>query len=304
MRIIKRKFLFVCCYLFLCTITSYAEEWEVPVDKEKRTSPYLFDEKMRQKGEDIFKRSCASCHGMPGQGNNIRSLVPIPPDLAEKKVQQQSDGALFYKITVGRGAMPSFKNALTEQERWQVISYLRSFNKDYVQPPLARLVDSAKLRSVKVIPSFDTIQHKVTILVKAFQQTDTLPLADAEVSLFVKRYFGNLPIDSVRNTPRDGRVIFHFPANLPGDSAGNVQLIVKVNHEMFGELEQYYTARLGVPTIKPPLTEKNAMWNVGKKAPRWLIISYLLVVGTIWFFLIRIIISIRKIKQTGKNPKL
>lgn len=290
--------------MFVHAIGVRAEDWEVPADKAKRTSPYMFDEKMRQKGEDIYKRSCASCHGMPGQGNNIRSLVPIPPDVVEQKVQKQSDGALFYKITVGRGAMPSFKNSLTEMERWQVISYMRSFNKDYVQPPLARLVDSAKLRSVRVIPSFDTVHHKVTILVKAFQQTDTLPLSDAEVSLFVKRYFGNLPIDSVRNTAGNGRVIFHFPANLPGDSTGNVQLVVKVNHEMFGELEQTYTAKLGIPNIKPPLTEENAMWNVGKKAPRWLIISYLLVVGTIWFFLIRIILSIRKIKQTGKNPKL
>ncbi|MGC8803425.1 MAG: c-type cytochrome [Bacteroidales bacterium] len=281
-----------------------AEEWEVPSDKEKRTSPYLFDEQMRKKGEDIFKRSCASCHGMPGQGNNIRTLVPIPPDMAEKKVQSQSDGALFYKITVGRGAMPSFKNSLTEQERWQVIAFLRSFNNNYVQPPLARLVDSAKLRSVKVIPTFDNVQHKVTILVKARQTTDTLPLADAEVSLFVKRYFGNLPIDSVRTTPKDGKVTFHFPTDLPGDSSGYIQLVVKINHEMFGELEQDYKAKLGVPTIKPPLTEQNAMWNIGSKAPRWLIISYLLVVGTIWFFLIRIMLSIRKIKQTGKKPEI
>ncbi|HOK51139.1 MAG TPA: cytochrome c [Bacteroidales bacterium] len=304
MRIIERKRVILFSTLLLFAIAGRAEEWQVPADKEKRTSPYLFDEQMRKKGEDIFKRSCASCHGMPGQGNNIRSLVPIPPDLAEKKVQQQSDGAIFYKITVGRGAMPSFKNSLTEQERWQVVAFLRSFNKDYVQPPLARLVDSAKLRSVKVIPTFDTVQHKVVVLIKAFQKTDTLPLSEAEVSLFVQRYFGNLPIDSVRTTSQNGLVTFNFPTNLPGDSVGNVQLIVKVNHEMFGELEKTYTAKLGVPTIKPPLTEKNAMWNVGKKAPRWLIISYLLVVGTIWFFLIRIILSIRKIKQTGKNPKL
>ncbi|MCX7985764.1 MAG: cytochrome c [Bacteroidales bacterium] len=304
MRIIKYFLSLTLLLIFLQTALLSAEEWEVPADKAKRTSPYLFDENARKKGEDIFKRSCASCHGIPGQGNNIKSLVPIPPDLKEAKVQKRSDGELFYMITTGRGAMPSFKNSLTEQERWQVISYIRSFNKDYVQPPLAKLVDSAKLRSVQIIPFFDTVKFKVSVLVKAFQKTDTLPLPDAEVSLFVKRYFGNLPIDSIRITPSNGKVTFNFPSNLPGDSTGNIQLIVKVNHEMFGELEKLYVAKLGVPTIKPPLTEKRAMWNVGKKAPLWLIFSYLIVVGAIWFFLVRIILSIRKIKQSGKNPKL
>jgi mono/diheme cytochrome c family protein len=41
-------------------------------------------------------------------------------------VQQQSDGALFYKITEGRGPMPSFKTTLTEQQRWDVVNHIRT----------------------------------------------------------------------------------------------------------------------------------------------------------------------------------
>ncbi len=292
-------------YTVLFAISTLAQtSWEVPADRASKTSPYLFDENMKRQGEELYKRSCASCHGMPGEGNNIKTLLPIPPDVKEKKVQNQSDGALFYKITEGRGAMPSFKYSLSEKERWQIISFIRSFNENYVQPPLAKLVDSAKIRSVKVMISTDSLNYKIRVNVSSFQKTDTLPLSGAEVSLFAKRYFGNLPIDSMRVTSLLGEAIFNFPNNLPGDSFGRIPLIIKINHEMFGEIEKTYVTHLGVPTIKPPLTEKNAMWNIGSKAPRWLIISYILVVGAIWFFLVKIIISIFKIKKLGKNTKL
>jgi hypothetical protein len=47
-------------------------------------------------------------------------------DLQLPVVQQQSDGALFWKITngnLGRG-MPSFSK-LPELQRWQIVLYLR-----------------------------------------------------------------------------------------------------------------------------------------------------------------------------------
>jgi hypothetical protein len=43
------------------------------------------------------------------------------------RVQEQNDGALFWKITSGntRTGMPTF-SFLSELQRWQVVTYLRS----------------------------------------------------------------------------------------------------------------------------------------------------------------------------------
>ena len=42
---------------------------------------------------------------------------------------QTSDGELFYKISKGRNPMPSFESKLTEQERWGMVLYIRTFLK-------------------------------------------------------------------------------------------------------------------------------------------------------------------------------
>jgi glucose/arabinose dehydrogenase len=43
-------------------------------------------------------------------------------------VRAQSDGALFWKVTNGRVNMPPFKEILSEQQRWHVISYIRKIS--------------------------------------------------------------------------------------------------------------------------------------------------------------------------------
>ncbi len=79
-----------------------------------------------KRGQQLFLRECEQCHGKAGHGDGPQasSLQPRPADLALERVQSQSDGALFWKITEGRGMMP--RAALSESEKWAVIDYLRT----------------------------------------------------------------------------------------------------------------------------------------------------------------------------------
>jgi mono/diheme cytochrome c family protein len=52
-------------------------------------------------------------------------LNPKPADWTSVKVQAESDGEIFWKISNGRGAMPPWKH-LAENDRWALIRYLRS----------------------------------------------------------------------------------------------------------------------------------------------------------------------------------
>jgi len=38
-----------------------------------------------------------------------------------------TDGELFWKISEGRRPMPEFKKRLTEEQRWQLVNYVRTF---------------------------------------------------------------------------------------------------------------------------------------------------------------------------------
>lgn len=282
----------------LCLNVS-AQNWDVPADKKAKKSYIKFDAVSAGQGEMIYTKNCVSCHGNPGKGNSLKTLVPVPPDLSSVKAQALTDGELFYILVVGRQIMPSFKNILSDEERWKSISYIRSFNKDYVQE-LSKF-DPTKSKLVKINVDFDTITNKLKVDVKADEKAGIIALKDAEVLLFAGRYFGNLQIDKALRTNEQGVAVFDFPKDLPGDKTGNIDLMVKVIDENYGEIEYVNKLKVGVPTDQPSLTEKRAIWNVLAKAPFWIIFLYSSGILFVVLLLLYLVNSLLKLKKLGEN---
>jgi mono/diheme cytochrome c family protein len=99
-------------------------EWSAPADAKAVKSPV--------KGVGNAKKSvetnCVTCHGPGGKGDGPAAAALPPPKPANwttAKVQKQSDGELFWKITNGRGAMPPWKH-LPDKERWEMVNYIRT----------------------------------------------------------------------------------------------------------------------------------------------------------------------------------
>jgi mono/diheme cytochrome c family protein len=104
--------------------TSYQPDpgWRPPAEAVTRRNPLANKPEVAAGGEKLFKRNCVECHREDGTGLVQKHAA----DLQLPVVQQQSDGALFWKITNGntdRG-MPSFSR-LPELQRWQLVLYLR-----------------------------------------------------------------------------------------------------------------------------------------------------------------------------------
>lgn len=104
--------------------TSYRPDpnWRSPAEASARTNPLLAKPGAAAGGKKLFLRNCVECHAVDGSGLVSKHAA----DLQLPVVQQQSDGALFWKITNGnrnRG-MPSFSQ-LPELERWQLVLHLR-----------------------------------------------------------------------------------------------------------------------------------------------------------------------------------
>ena len=295
-----KKYL-VLASIFLTTLGLSAQEWIVPAENNLKLSPFAFTDSTRKAGSDIYLTNCKSCHGDPGK-NNVINLVPPPPDAASLKMQSNSDGALQYKLAQGRVLMPSFKNILSLTDIWKVISYIRSFNDKYVQEVAKSAGGALAADNVKVVTTWIKDKSQVQAFVSAVKDNVRQPVAGAEVKLFAKRYFGNLQLDEVKNTDAAGMVLFNFPKDLPGDSAGFVQLIAKLSDEAaFAEAKADTTLAIGVPTFRPALNEKRAMWNVVQKTPIWLLLTYTLTVLAIWGFIFYVLLQVRAIYRAGIN---
>lgn len=97
--------------------------WRAPESIAGKPNPLAGKTWAAAGGKKLFLRNCAECHDKDGNG----LVKKHSADLQLPVVQQQSDGALFWKITngnTGRG-MPSFSK-LPELERWQLVLFIRT----------------------------------------------------------------------------------------------------------------------------------------------------------------------------------
>jgi mono/diheme cytochrome c family protein len=90
-------------------------------------NPVPATEESIARGKYLFELNCLVCHGPDGRGKGPVGQVfePSPVDLNEAYTQDQADGQLFFTLTRGRVAMPFYRDALTPQERWDVVNYVK-----------------------------------------------------------------------------------------------------------------------------------------------------------------------------------
>jgi mono/diheme cytochrome c family protein len=79
-------------------------------------------------GREIYVNTCIRCHGIDGTGAQSIRLVPAPADLSSPAVQNRLDGTLFRRIHEGKPntAMGAWKHALSDEEIWDVLAYVRT----------------------------------------------------------------------------------------------------------------------------------------------------------------------------------
>lgn len=101
--------------------------WTAPAAEKGKKSPLKPGADAVEKGKKVAQVNCVSCHGAGGKGDGAAAaaLNPKPADWTSKRVQDETDGELFWKISNGRGAMPPWKH-LPDNDRWAVIAFIRS----------------------------------------------------------------------------------------------------------------------------------------------------------------------------------
>lgn len=135
------------------------EPWVAPTRASKKPNPEHADNNSVDAGKRIYERECLSCHGAKGMGDGPKSadLQRRPGNLADPAMWNQTDGALFWKISEGRAPMPATKTLLSEGERWHVINYVRTLPPAEAAPiaPKFALQEAARKAMSQVVRAYE-----------------------------------------------------------------------------------------------------------------------------------------------------
>jgi mono/diheme cytochrome c family protein len=98
-------------------------------------TPYGHTDAQVEKGQEMFRIYCATCHGPDGTGG-----APVADNSDGKKrygafpfilsgsgsmILGKTDGYLYLTIRNGGAAMPAYSQQMDEDEMWAVVSYIR-----------------------------------------------------------------------------------------------------------------------------------------------------------------------------------
>lgn len=127
------------------------------------------------RGEELFLRFCAPCHGVQGDGKGlvaVRSptigqwqladLQKLTEGLQTRTATpgaQFSDVRIFHKITFGadpagakdapRTGMPSYASQIAQVDRWRIVQHVRKLQAAFVPEPAAAPVPAAPAGGAK-----------------------------------------------------------------------------------------------------------------------------------------------------------
>jgi mono/diheme cytochrome c family protein len=105
-------------------------EWVVPEEARQRKNPLASPAATRTEALGLYNDYCAKCHGDTGKGDgpDAGKHFTSPGNFTDAtRMNSMPDGELFYKITEGRRPMPQFQTRLTDDQRWKLVSFIRSF---------------------------------------------------------------------------------------------------------------------------------------------------------------------------------
>jgi len=106
--------------------------WIAPPSSKTLINPIKDIVEDSKLGGKLFNQNCAACHGKDAKGDGPTGVLlnPKPANLISNKVQVQTDGEIFWKISNGNPPMPGFKNSFSKKQRWELVDYIRSLIKN------------------------------------------------------------------------------------------------------------------------------------------------------------------------------
>ena len=282
--------------MMLLAVTSVkAQGWEIPEADKNTTNPLELNDANTEKGLELYSKNCQSCHGELGEANFL-PLVPPPGDLgAESFKTANTDGEIFFKMTSGMAAMPSFAKTLSDDERWAIVSYIHPTEGVAGEETEEVVIGNSSVK-LKVYTDEGGKQILATLIGKDEQGRD-LKVSGSKVAIYAKRYFGNLLLGKGK-TNENGSFAVKFPQDLPNNTEGVTSIVVMADDF---KQEVKLDVAWGTENNHKDITQEASVWGTNANAPWWIILLYVGIAGSVWFFIVYIALGILKLKKLGKE---
>ncbi|OFW25667.1 MAG: hypothetical protein A3H27_06360 [Acidobacteria bacterium RIFCSPLOWO2_02_FULL_59_13] len=132
------------------------ESWKVSAEEAARENSVEPDEESLEEGKVLFDSQCAMCHGKAGDGKG--DLAPVlgskVPDMTlPEALRGISDGALFARITKGKGDCPDQQDRLPDPIKWKLVNHIRKMTS--TEPAQTKSAERGKTESAAPSASAD-----------------------------------------------------------------------------------------------------------------------------------------------------
>ncbi len=263
---------------FLIIANVQAQKWTIDPELKDLQLQVEFNEASIEMGKAVYDKNCKACHqDILALEKNDRA-EGAAPNLGNKEFHtSNTDGEIFCKLSHGNGStMPAYENMISEDERWKVIAYLRSYCEEYEAPQAdaaAPAVAAEKFEGTitKMNLSFDKESKTIKVVLEGKDaEGNNVAPKNVKVSVFVKRYFGDLPLCTDQKTDDKGAITTEL-GDVPTDTSGFVTIVATTNG---GKTTAEATVQVNEGwTWENPL-DGTHLWATRDKTPLWLMFMY------------------------------
>ena len=213
-------------------------------------------------------------------------FIHVIPE-GEEKILGNATTALNGKVSFmvkAEGLIPDEGGYFTFLTRYEGNDKIRSSESDLRLHP-------AKLA---IEPNEEDSIYTINILATADSSGVPQPIADAIVSVFVKRMYSQLKVGEA-TTDEEGAAQFEFPGDLPGDENGNLVITAMIEEsEDYGNIAATITKAWGSEVTLDVERLPRALWS--PHPPAWMVVTFFILMGTVWVHYVIIVYKLFRIR--------
>ncbi|MBN2755895.1 MAG: hypothetical protein JXR51_01880 [Bacteroidales bacterium] len=149
---------------------------------------------------------------------------------------------------------------------------------------------------LNIVDSLKMVDVKITTL---NNEGETIPVENTDVYVYVKRLYSLFTVEK-GSTDENGQLQVKFPMDMPGDSTGNLTVIVKLlDNDEYGTIEKSQNIQWGTVVSYSDDQHLRALWASAGEAPLWMLIAVAIILLGAWFNFGLAIYKVSKIKKVA-----
>ena len=245
-------------FLLWLSATAVLAQGEPPSPYAGLKNPFPWeDPSARETGKGLYQQSCLGCHGV--KGNSMKGFDFSTADFSQG-LEKRAD-FYFWVLSEGRldKGMPAYKSSLSEEQRWQVLTYLWSLGAEspaeVTAPPAQPPAGAAGGNLLLTAPEQAQAGQPVTISV-SLQDKEGKPLSRAVIKFFTRADFfttGLMEIGEVVTNDQGVAVFEYLPRQ-----AGDIEVVARYDDveatsrlSLVEAAESFYQAEAGLRLPAP-----------------------------------------------------